>query len=976
MGNSHFKADSWLNSNHSPPPKHFNMGSTNPSKQNTQKNQHDNKLLTDFFPSNFLITGWRGESLTSKSATHVEKVLHDLIQETKDFLKHSYQLTKSLKLAIYNEFLSYASTENINCNEIDSYSTFWKHLQSKNSSYQDIINNFLLIYSFRVVTIYLFKVRFIIKLCKEISITPTKSSLLNTSFFFEKIFKKGSSTELLCESLQSNHYSWYRPSEAHQDAIYDLTKHLHLISISEMMKICRYNPSASGTDQEKNNTETSQYSHSLSHKSFGLFINNLIVYLPHWFNNSNPLDPSKKNIAKTRMPNVLNCKFAGNHLSSIILSHWLAQENNLYVNNDPWNELLCPDFIENDFLNGRFIKICHELQFLTFLVQMAIVQKYDPIKFICSIMKEKYSNAEVDHRGQISLFPKYEFKRDLLYDRIILNLSKLPKKNPHHFLLAKVNTQLKSLSENAFLFVFTNQRLFVPSQSEKIQQLLQQFKLEVHFDFEGLKGRGEIPSYLHVFSKRSSSTSVNLENTVPTTSSENDFKSFINSPPIQKESCLTFRWHGELVLFNKFSQLVNELEHFWETKSSQTTPLYHKNIDKKLFFEFHQDAIVEGKLIHSSPQDPSHVTHPNFFKNLTKSCIHFDNFFQIEQIRPQEEDQDLDILTSGFLGINLKQEEKYPLILIVNYSDPTQIKLELSNSDSYRAKLEEYGMAFFQYFGLIPKEKNVNINLFREYFKTNIGSQIIQLSLNGGLTKVKAKLRSLLIPKFFIQAKTMPQEIEKRFFLLKSSPSELLTIHPDELEKQFTNIENLMSEKVLNWPWQIMGLLSYFKLNLKNCIQDFEVPLEAKKNNMANFHNPFVIDSLLKAKSSPIYPKNPEVWIDIKTNDPRGIHLPLTKIIQKKDEDNHFLELYSDDLHIVNIYSPPTLLSFIYFILNANYGIKFSSLLQSLKVPKEKDLVSIINNFRCMKDCFEILFDKSSLLINQILTQQIFTHSN
>ena len=108
--------------------------------------------------------------------------------------------------------------------------------------------------------------------------------------------------------------------------------------------------------------------------------------------------------------------------------------------------------------------------------------------------------------------------------------------------------------------------------------------------------------------------------------------------------------------------------------------------------------------------------------------------------------------------------------------------MELISGDSYKAEVEKYGTAFFQYFGLMPKRPDLNINVFREYFKSDIGHQILQISLNGGLTKVKSKLRALLIPKFFFENSQFPEGFLDQFNVLKTSKEDILETHPNDLE--------------------------------------------------------------------------------------------------------------------------------------------------------------------------------------------------
>ena len=123
---------------------------------------------------------------------------------------------------------------------------------------------------------------------------------------------------------------------------------------------------------------------------------------------------------------------------------------------------------------------------------------------------------------------------------------------------------------------------------------------------------------------------------------------------------------------------------------------------------------------------------------MAKSCLPFDQFFTIESINVDSGSSAKGDFTSSLLGLKFKKTENYPYVIIIDYRNQTNINRELISGDSYKAEGEKYGTAFFQYFGLMPKRPDLNINVFRESFKTDIGHQILQISLNGGLTKVKS----------------------------------------------------------------------------------------------------------------------------------------------------------------------------------------------------------------------------------------------
>ena len=89
-----------------------------------------------------------------------------------------------------------------------------------------------------------------------------------------------------------------------------------------------------------------------------------------------------------------------------------------------------------------------------------------------------------------------------MYNRVLLNITDLPKKNPHHYLIQKIFSENETLKRSGYLFVSTNQNLFVPSQSERVEQLLETLKLEAIFNFEGIKGKGEVPNFIYIFFRK------------------------------------------------------------------------------------------------------------------------------------------------------------------------------------------------------------------------------------------------------------------------------------------------------------------------------------------------------------------------------------------------------------------------------------------------------------------------------------------
>lgn len=944
-----FQANSWLNSNQSL--LHSTQQSAAipplPEDVSTIVDLYE-KATNSFSPNNFLVPGWRGDSLKSKATLAVEKIRDLLISDALVQFDGFHNRNKSMKMLVFHEFMSFTNSRGINCFEIDNYNTFWMEVLNENSSNSALLKEFKDIYCFRLVTTYLYKVRFFTTLSRDMKLKLKEKDYLNPNSFLAKFFKTGSSTELKCDALKANQYSWYRPHSSLSKSISDLDSLFSKISVTEMMKLCLH-------DSEK--ADCSKFSHSLSHKAFGLLMNLLLIKFPQWIKKDDKESPpsflpfieSAGNLRNA--PQILNSKYVGANLKALTHSHWLAQENNV---NTKWSEIISPDFLDDDFINGQYTKICHELQFLTFLVRMARTQGYHPIHLICTVLNDKHSKAAVNGEGQISMFSGHDTtNEEVSYNRIILNLSDLPKKNPHHFLLTQINTQYKSLQSNGLVYVFSNQKLFVPSQSVKVEQLLVHFKVEGRFNFENLKGKGEIPGHLYILSKREKQLNENL---------------ITNFNRVKKESCLNFNWRGNLSRFDKFQSFVEELDQFFGKTNSLTTPVYQKEISEELSFEFHQDAIVEGKLLSANAQNSSNLTHPNFFKNLTKTCVPLSQFFQIESL--SQETSTKNSMASELLGIHLKQEEKYPLMLIADYSNQTDIRIELASTESYKAKVEQYGIAYFQYFGLVPKRTDININVFREFFNTALGKQIIQLSLNGGYTKVKSKLNTLLIPKFFLFTSEMPAHIEVGLKFFKTDKDELMTIHPDQIASQFTNLEQITLSIGSKYPWQMMGILSHHKHNLEDCLSDLDRGTSSSKGQI-KFDNPLIIENILKVPTKEIYPKNEDVFISTPISDPAMIHMPLDEIRIETVDGNHSLNLISSGQVIVQLFSDISLLKFIKFILTSAAGHKISEILQNLAVPSISDINNVLDSYNGLKGQLQSQKEKTQSLITQVLATQI-----
>lgn len=941
------------------------------SKHNTLDDSGNKEEQAPFLPQSFLVPGWKGEGLFSKQALKIKKLQKVLIADAVVKFKDLHLAGRILQTQIFNEFLHYANTRSINSIEIDSVQLFWKEVvdlyqshsfdhflkndkSDKDNNSRKILNEFIGHYSFKVATIYIYKLRFLSILSKKQDIQITPNSLLNPSSFFSTLFVKSSSTELDSKALKTNQYSWYRPSNDIKQNLQDTIDDFLKISINEMMKLSTCSEETNRimaystirdqifTQKDFLDFPDNEYSHTLSHRSFGDFLKTLLTDFPNWFTNS-----------VNKKCEILKCRFSGDYLNSFILSYWLTLESSKTA--DP-NFILYPVFDESEFIKNSFVTTCHEIQFLSYLAEKASASNCQPVQYICEIMKQVASSKNQDAYGQYSMFlnnsdgPENLETKD--FNRIIAALVKLPKKNPHHYMVSYLQRNLKLLNKDGLLYLLTNQQLFVPSQEQRTKQLLDDVKLEAAFDFSELKGRGEIPTHLYIFSKK------NLINSIRTIQG-NDVGQ------LNKNTFLSFRLTGALTIFNRFQKFPQALQGIIHNKKTVTTPILQSDLGDGLSIEYHYDAVVNGKLLNSHNNNPASITHPNFFKNLTRASLPLDSFFQIESIDPTKTKS----AANELLGIDYSIEQAFPLILIVNFSNNSNIELEISPSYALRAKFEQCGLACYRYFGLIPKIERLNLNLFREYFSTDIGRQIIRLSIDSSPSKLKAKIKTLLIPKFFGKILDVPNHILTNLSPLLLSQDDLLKIHPEQFCLSIKNALDKIHSSIQAYPNHTLGIISAFKLNLQNVLEKFE-KLDAIQ--LVNFENPLIIESILKLPTRNIIPNNPDIFVEIANSSPAFIHGDLINIATFNSNNDHGIKLFtSNDNLVATLYGDATMVCFISHILASAQNLPISTILQNLQIPQTSELKVAIEKVFELKSSLTKAFELSRKTIAEIITQEL-----
>jgi len=890
------------------------------------------KALDRFIPSNYFVPGWKGDSLPSKNTAILSQSITALWHEAINQLKAIKKPTTTLANMIHEEFLLYCSTRELSLIGLESPLEFWRQLQDENSAHFEQLSIFRDIYCFRAVTVYMFKIRFLNILMREIKQPFNVAHMANPSNLITKLFRPGSSSELVCDSFRPNCYSWFRPcsdkDQVHLDKLRHILENTH---ITGMVKMCSFKTINTDALKNKKVFDDSPYSHSLSHCSFGRFLTLNLVYMPQWLNEKTHTCPT----TKPKTLGVIKTKFTGDQLTSLCLSHWLAQEDNV---NKVWEDIICPDFEGKDFTDGSFVKICHELQFLTFLVKVAKEQDFSVLQLISKIMREKYETSS-NGLGQFSLFSREQGASTGGFKRIVLNLINQPKSNPHQHLISKVREQLKDLDRDGWLFVLTNQKLFVPSRTDKLQQLLGMAKVHAGISLENVKGKGEIPNYLYVFTHR-------------------DLKTF---PANARESYQNFQWDGELKMFSQFSWFAKEFENFVFSKKAYATPLFQAEKDG-LSYNFHQDALFEGKLLTSANEDNSQITHPSFFKKLTGRCVPFDQFFQLETLEYQATAN----AKEDFLGLMFKTKQHHPYVLIVDNRDPGEMSLELISSEAYKAKREEYGNAYFHYFGLMPKMNNLNPNLFKTFFNSVLGKQLIQLSLGGSTSNLKSKLSSTLIPGFFAYPKFYSSDVTTALSILEKTSNDLLATHPKDVEAQFEMSERIIRDSVETYSWHSLSMLSSFKVQLMSASQSLE-----KSPEVINYQNPLILTPLLELSAKPLLPHHDDLYVKVITSDRPSLNLKLETVNFNKFQQNCSLELLHKGEVIIELHGSEEYLHFVRFILTGSLGAPISQILHGLQLPSASDLQKVVSNYRDLSQMMTKLQSKTQILIENILQSQL-----
>ncbi len=895
--------------------------------------QHQEKAKTE---ENTPVPAWDSrasfEDLSAPALAAKEvlaKVLEDVCQE----FQKLPQMPRHFLNPLYEEFVAYANKLEANVPYLSGNLEFWNIL--KNEKRETVFTHFLDNYTRKVAAIFLQRLRLVTTLSSLDNFKIGKSALKNPTNFFLKVFKKGSSREFDSKAMQSSLYSWYRPSD---NILGDLNRLAQLLPQIPSHDILRLSFSLRPSQQAKAQNRVYELEY-LQH--YGSFLTSLLLSLPP-FLEQHLGSPKRTGVNKNQRSGMgaLCCKFIGQKLTTTMESHFLSQEHHKHI---PWKQIICPEFKEANDTEESFLPQYGELLFLCFIAELSKEHQLPGLDFIADIMQDLKTRQTDCKKRQASFFDRSSLNFDQQYDAIVINFSHIEDNSLYPKVFNTLHKERNSLRPDGLIYVFSSQKLLVPSKNKQISQLLKKYHLLCNLTLKNLNNRREIAPYIYVFSPKSCG-----------------FAPFASASSNEQagNQCLSLRISGDIKNFQDINSIVYELENFYFDNFQSLPSLFQKEISENFLLEAFSDTIIEGKLLHFTNKDLSRVTHPVFLKKILKNCLPFEQFFSIHNYKGTE------------------QEEKfnYPLLLIIDARNQERINLEIVHGSQFKAKSEEYGFVFCHYFGLIPKLKFIDPNLFKEFFASDIGKQLIDITFGHGVRKIKQKLSSMLIPRFFLGGHELPLAIVNTLApLLQELEKDDFSFTPEKIIRMEQSL-SLLKSLSAKYPDKILSLGSF----IKDKIQLAVARLGIKKDNYSSldFDNSKTMMAISQMGLAPIYPGNPDAFVEFHTNKRSELEFPLTSMkLAEEDGLNNVntpcLRLKNNDKCIVAIYSSRLLLNFIQNLLQHAQGASLSKILLSLQIPSGQELEKFYAINSDQEQKLSNLLKQTGQILSGIFTQHI-----
>ncbi len=889
----------------------------------------ESAVVAGFCPSTFLTPGWCGGSLSSRQAARFSRLLDTVRDDVRRRLVE-HEFNRSLKMEIYNEFLVFAGDRSLHCPGLDDLGGFWQALRAPAEQQPPELTTFLDLYCSRVAVIAVFKLRFIRVLASKAGVPAGTRAAQNPNHWLSQVFQAGTKKELKARVMESNVFSWYRPGAPLEAPLGEWMAENDGPTISELIK---------HVSPRVQDNMGRVFSHALSHINFGLFLNSLLINFPLWVETWDP-SPASKFQTPDELE-IISTKFSGDFLESLAHSHWLAQDNNKDMK---WDQILCPDFKSREFEAGPFMKGLSELQFLTFLAEMAPLQGQEPVGFISKVMSGHYQNRK-NARGRAHTGA---FGGDFLestYDRVVLNLTQLPKNNPYHWLMGQIGAAATDLKPGGFLVALSGKSLFAPSQKERLQQLLENLELKAVFELEQLKGKGELGSWLYVFRRRSSP-----------------------APAENREPLAWFRFSGDMGSFQNFEDITEAMRGFYLSHLGEMPTLWQQEWGGGCRLEFFQDALVDGHLIHSAHEDQSRVTHPRFFKGLLSSCVPLDSVFDLRQMDPEEWNG------PATLGLGLGGRREGATFLVVDFRNADGVRAELFPADTFRSVYYDRGGALCHYFLVAPRQQGMDPNVLRRYFASAVGRQLLGLTFGGG-TKVKGQLGKMLVPKWFLRGEFLPEPLRPALDLFRWDRERLTATHPEELRERFSQFRHLAPQLFPRYACDVLGALAGFERVLEGLVAQMSDP---RVGTQVNFMNPVIQKPLSALPTAPLFPRHADVYAEfVPGTSQEHMEAPVGKVELRGqiegDNRTWFLEVFADGKPRLRLHSDEEMLVFAQFLFQSAGNAPLGKVLRALRLPPLADLKAILGHTLQQRQVFEALLKEVGEFFDESFRQQILT---
>jgi len=879
-----------------------------------------------------LDTEYLRDSLPSKNTYVLNQTLMTLSEDVMSRLSGTNQFPERMLKSFYQEFLSYCERKALNL-VIDDHVQFWNAFQNETCEGHQDVKLFFVEFSSKTAIFYLSKLRLIKVLSSRDNEREESLDVLSPHNLFMKYFKKNSSQELEGSFLIANHYSWYTPSCEFAKKINEYFDIAHSLNYTDFHYVLSPRVNA-----------LKSMSYDIAHKNFGLLVNSILHNYFIWE------DRESGKLSDDSLE-LLSCRFMGNKVTELSLSHWLAQYNNSYFK---WNILLSPRFHNESSGHETFFKLMNEIEYYTFLAKISIFYDQTPFSFISHCSKEFTYNRKEAYWEQKDLFSNNRNKLSSKFDKLVLFLDEKPKSNPHHYVIQKCQEAAAHLKDNGHILMFSFQNIFVHSHRKRVQSFLKKFRVESIFNFQDLKGMGGIPGYCYIISKR-------------------DLNSTSDS---EREECFHFRFSGELSHFNEVSKITEQLNDYFNESEVKIPTFYRKEISKNLVFEFFQDVILDGKLIQSATSEREQVTHPQFFKNMIQNCLPLNHFFEIQTLDIHKFTRgESDYSSQLDFSNDLEFKSAYnrnakDLVLILNFNSLENVLLEICTMDVLETKSYTYGLTSCYYYYLVPRFLHVNTNLFREYFLSSLGRQVTQMSFSGSYHQAKSKIAGLLVPNFLNENEEMPKHLKNRLGYLLNSEEHIYNSHLEQLKIEHKSnersIEQIFDE---GFRYSSLSYLSFFKSSLYNCLSRHDrEKLHVKK---FDFNGPEIKQLLLRLEKKPIYPNNTDVFIELHCEDLKELSTPFDNVVGKFEKDKVFIELFSSEQKIASIHTGLYTGAFLNFILPMLKNQDVLQVLKNLEIPSNKDIEILVEQYLGKFRILDQIFDDVSKLVERLILKSI-----